>query len=110
MTDFSSTISGRMLSGATEAALVSEVAFLIIESLLTWLSSLEENDRKVYLEALNDDEKRLCYELLRDNYLDRPHQKRERSGREAMVLFNQALSASPSISFPRARLTAEVRV
>lgn len=101
MTDFSAVISGRALSGATESALVSEVAFLIIESLLAWLSSLEENDRDVYLQAMNDDEKRLCYDLVRDNYLNRPHQKRERSVREAMVLFNQALVAKSRLWIER---------
>ncbi len=101
MTDFSAVISGRALSGATETALVGEVAFLIIESLLAWLSSLEEGDRDVYLKAMNDEEKRLCYELVRDHYLNRTHQKRERSAREAMMLFNQALTAKSKLWIER---------
>ena len=93
MTDFSEVVDGKQISHATEAALVSEAAFVILESLLTWLSSLEEGDRAVYLEALNDEEKSLCYQMLRDFYLSRPDAKRQRSVREAMVLFNQALLA-----------------
>lgn len=90
MVDFSSVTSGRQITGATEANLIREVAFLIIESLLTWLSSLEDAERQVYMEAMTDDEGRLCYQLLRDYYLDRSEAKRQRSVREAMNLFNQA--------------------
>jgi hypothetical protein len=47
----------------------------------------------VYLAALNNDEKRLCYEMVRDYYLSRPDAKRQKSVREAMILFNQAFLA-----------------
>ncbi|MGA8583351.1 MAG: hypothetical protein WB715_05850 [Roseiarcus sp.] len=70
---------------------------MVIESLLTWLSSLEDDDRVVYLGALNSDEKELCYQLLRDFYLNRPEAKRQRSVREAMILFNQAFLAKSKL-------------
>jgi hypothetical protein len=93
MTDFSAVLVGKKLHGVSEAALVKEAAFVVIESLLTWLSTLEEDDRKVFVEGMNEDEKALCYRILRDYYLVRPEAKRARSAREAMILLNQALLA-----------------
>jgi hypothetical protein len=101
MTDYSAAISGKQIVSATESTLVKEVAFLVIESLLTWLSSLEDDDRAVFLEALNPDEKALCYQLLRDFYLSRPEAKRQRSVREAMILFNQAFLAKSKLWIER---------
>jgi hypothetical protein len=97
MTDFSAALLGKQIVKATEATLIAEVAFLVIESLLTWLSSLEDADRAVYLGALNADEKSLCYNLLRDFYLIRTEAMRERSAREAMELFNQAFLAKSKL-------------
>jgi hypothetical protein len=93
MTDFSSVLVGKKLHGLSEVALVKEAAFVVIESLLTWLSVLEEEDRKVFVGGMNDDEKALSYRMLRDYYLVRPDAKRARSARDAMVLLNQALLA-----------------
>lgn len=90
ITDFSSVIRGRQIANATEAELVSEVAFIVIESLLTWLSSLEDDERSIYVEALNAEEVELCYKLLRDFYVSKPQNRRQRSVHEAMILFNQA--------------------
>ncbi|MBG0803271.1 hypothetical protein IYW40_17560 [Methylocystis sp. H4A] len=101
MTDFSVAISGRNITSSTEIVLVKEVAFVILESLLTWLSSLDEGDREVYLGALDADESTLCYEMLRDFYLSRPEQKRQRSIREAMVLFNQAFLSKSKLWLER---------
>ena len=93
MTDFSVVLQGNKLHGLSESALVKEVAFVVIESLLAWLSSLEESDRAVFLGAMTDGESSLCYQLLRDYYVDRPEAKRSRSAREAMQLLNQAFIA-----------------
>ncbi len=91
--DFSDMVSGKTIKELSEAALVKSVAFVVIESLLTWLSSLEEEEREIYLGAQDEEEKEICYELLRDFYLIRPDSKRERSARDAMALFNQAFLA-----------------
>ncbi len=88
--DFSVALSGKKIVAASEDILIREVAFVVIESLLVWLSSLEDDDRNTYQQSMNDDELNLCYELLRDHYLSRPNGKREKSSREAMELFNQA--------------------
>jgi hypothetical protein len=95
--DFSIAVSGKKLSSADEKTLIAEVAFVVIESLLVWLSSLEEDDRAVYQNGMNADELTLCYELLRDHYLSRPDSKREKSSREAMLLFNQAFVAKSKL-------------
>jgi hypothetical protein len=93
MTDFTAVLQGKKLHGLSESALVKEVAFVVIESLLAWLSSLEDNDRAVFLGAMTDQESSLCYQLLRDHYVPRPEAKRSRSAREAMQLLNQAFLA-----------------
>ncbi|MBN9029095.1 MAG: hypothetical protein J0I23_04760 [Rhizobiales bacterium] len=93
LVDFSSVVAGKSINGLSEKALIQEVSFVVIESILTWLSSLEEEDRRIYLEALDDSEKNLCYELLRDFYLSRPEARRAKSASDAMVLFNQAFLA-----------------
>ena len=93
LVDFSDFVSGKSINDLSEATLIKGVAFLVIESLLTWLSSLEEEDRAIYLGAQDDEERQLCYELLRDFYLNRPEAKRQRSARDAMALLNQAFLA-----------------
>ena len=93
MTDFSAVVQGRKLHGLSESALAKEVAFVVIESLLAWLSSLEDYERGVYLGAMTDEEIALCYFLLRDYYVARPEAKRSKSAREAMLLLNQAFIA-----------------
>jgi hypothetical protein len=93
MTDFSAVLQGKKLRDLSENTLVKEVAFVVIESLLAWLSSLEEDERAVFLGAMTDDESSLCYALLRDHYVARPEAKRSKSAREAMLLLNQAFLA-----------------
>jgi hypothetical protein len=63
LTDFSAVLHRKEFTNLSESTLVKEVAFVIIESLLTWLSSLEDDDRTVFLEAMNDDESALCYNM-----------------------------------------------
>jgi hypothetical protein len=99
--DFSSMLNRATLSNLSEEALIKEVAFVVIESLLTWLSSLDDSDRLVYVEGLNEDESLLCFQMLRDYYLSRPEQKRYRSVREAMLLFNQAFLAKSKLWIDR---------
>ena len=100
-TDFSATLSGKQITDATEKTIIKEVGFMVIESLLTWLSSFEKEERQIYLGAMNDEEKKLCYLLLRDYYLDRPDSKRAKSVREAMILFNQAFLAKNKLWIER---------
>jgi hypothetical protein len=60
MTDFSAVLQGKNLHGLSESALVKEVAFVVIESLLAWLSSLDDDDRAVFLGAMTVQESSLC--------------------------------------------------
>lgn len=95
--DFSVAVSGKRLNDVSENVLIGEVAFVVIESLLVWLSSLEDEERGVYQGTMNAEESSLCYELLRDHYVSRPAAKREKSSREAMLLFNQAFVATSKL-------------
>ncbi|MER9421299.1 hypothetical protein NKI88_02410 [Mesorhizobium sp. M0317] len=97
LVDFSSVVSRSQLVNLSEATLVRDAAFYVVESVLTWLSSLEDDDRKVYLEAMNDEEKGLCYSVLRDFYLSRPDAARQRSAHEATALLNQAFTAKSQL-------------
>ena len=90
MTDFSAVVQGKNFQDHSEQTLVKEVAFIVIESLLAWLSALDEDERKIFLEAMTGEESSLCYQLLRDCYVSRPEAKRSKSAREAMTLLNQA--------------------
>lgn len=74
-------------------AFVEEVAFLTIESLLVWLSALEESDRRLYLEALTRNEEELIVEVLKRFYLSRPALARTTSAKQALRLLNQAWPA-----------------
>jgi len=80
----SAVVQGKKLHGVSETTLVKEIAFVVIESLLAWLSSLEEDERSVFLEAMTDEESWLCYSLLRDYYVARPEAKRTKSGADAL--------------------------
>ena len=93
MTDFSAVVTGKSFHGLSEATLIQEVAFIVIEGLLAWLSSLEEDERSVFLETMNKEELSLCYLMLRDYYLSRSEMKRSKSAREALLLLNQAFIA-----------------
>lgn len=97
MTDFSVAVQGKKIHNLSEELLVREIAFITIESLLTWLSSLEDEDRSVFVQAMTAEENSLCYALLRDHYLSRPAAKRERSAREAMQLLNQAFTSKSKL-------------
>ncbi|HMR32723.1 MAG TPA: hypothetical protein PKA13_15155 [Geminicoccaceae bacterium] len=101
LVDFSVLVKGQQLRDLTEETLIKEVAFVVIESILTWLSSLEDDERDVYVGALNDDESRICYQLLRDHYLSRPEGRRERSVHDALLLFNQAFAAKSRLWIER---------
>jgi len=93
MTNFSTVIQRNKLHEVSESALVNEVAFVVIESLLTWLSALDDDERAIFVGAMNDDENTNCFYLLKNFYASRTLAKRERSIIEAMNLMNQAFLA-----------------
>lgn len=74
-----------------------EIGYLVVESVLVWLSALEDDDRNVFVEGLNAEEKRLAVALVDHFYLSRPDEVREISGTQALKLLNQAWSSRSSL-------------
>ena len=67
-----------------------EVGFVVTESLLLWLSGLEDADRDTFLQALDPNEERAAIALVERFYLTRPEFVRNASLREPLKLLNQA--------------------
>jgi hypothetical protein len=78
------------LSKVDLGSFVEEVAYLTIEGILVWLAALEDDDRKLHLGGLNNEEEVLIIELLKRFYLVRPALARSTSAKQALRLFNQA--------------------
>jgi hypothetical protein len=55
---------------------VSEIGYLVVESVLLWLAELKEDERKVYLEGLNKEEESNAVELVKNYYLVLPEMVR----------------------------------
>jgi hypothetical protein len=74
----------------SDKSFVGLVAFAVIEQMLVWISSLEEEDRNDYIEALDKSERTLILALIRGFYLSVPEFDREISTSEALKLLNSA--------------------
>lgn len=84
----------RILSSGLEkvdvGSFVEEVAFLVIEGLLVWLSALDPSEREIYVEGLTSNELELIVEFLKRFYFNRPALARTTSAKQALRLLNQA--------------------
>jgi hypothetical protein len=69
---------------------VAEAGYLIIESLLLWLATEPEEDRKLILGTLTDAEEATLISLVQHFYLTRPDFLRQASVREPLKLLQQA--------------------
>ncbi|PZV05327.1 MAG: hypothetical protein DCF23_03420 [Cyanobium sp.] len=67
-----------------------EVAFLVLEGLLVWLSALGPSEREIYVDGLTSNELELVVEFLKRFYFDRPQLTRATSAKQALRLLNQA--------------------
>ena len=88
--DFTNVTSSLRKGDLTENELIREVAYLVIEQVLSWLSSLTEEDRALYTDGMTPDEEDLTIALLKAFYLPRPDMDRERSANDALRLLNRA--------------------
>lgn len=72
----------------SEKNLTAVTAFVVIEQVLAWLSSLEDSDRTVFIEGLNDSEKALIFALLKGFYFNVPEMDRKMSTSETFKLLS----------------------
>lgn len=83
-------ILGAGLERVDVGSFVEEVAFLVIEGLLVWLSALDPSEREIYVEGLTSNELELIVEFLKRFYFNRPELARTTSAKQALRLLNQA--------------------
>ena len=95
--DFSSVLNSLRKGTVSENELIAEVSYLVIEQVLSWLSSLTEDERLTYTEGLNTDEHNLTVALLKAFYLTRPEMERQRTMNDALRLLNRAWKTKSAI-------------
>jgi hypothetical protein len=81
----------------TERDIISVVAFTIIEQLLVWLASLEDDDRNDYIKALDKAERTLAFALIEGFYLSVSDLDREVSTTDTLKLLNSAWTTKSAI-------------
>ena len=82
------------LDAVSTLGFVSEVAFLVVEGVLLWLSNLGTEDRAAFTGALNDVELMLARSLVKTYYLARTETIRHMSGAQALRVINHAWTGS----------------
>lgn len=87
LTNFEPIISGVKIEDISVNKLISHVAFLVIESILLWISNQEEQDG--FVELLNDDERREFIKLVKAHYLTVPEASRKLNVKRTMQILNQ---------------------
>lgn len=97
LTDFTSMQDSFVGGHLSDKDMVRLSAFFVVEQLLIWLSSLEEEDRTVYLEGLNKEERTLVLALVQGFYLSVPEMNREISNSDALKLLNSAWTTRSAI-------------
>ena len=73
------------------------VAFIVVEQLLVWLASLEDADRDIYINGLDEEERTLALALLKGFYLTVPDGDRQVSTNEALRLLNSAWTTKSAV-------------
>lgn len=89
-TDFSSLLPQLRKSQLADKDMIESVSFFVVEQLMLWLSSLEDEERKTLVETMNESEVALCSTFVTDFYLSRPEFERQFRTEEAFKLLNSA--------------------
>jgi len=97
LTDFSPILADFAKNKLTDKEIVRLAAFVVVEQVLTWLSSLEEEDRNVYIEGLDNEERTLALALMKGFYLSVNEMDRAVSNGEALRLLNTAWTTKSAI-------------
>jgi len=85
----------------TERDIVNVVAFNVVEQVLAWLASLEDGDREVFIDGLDNDERTLAMALLKGFYLSVPEMDRNISTRQALQLLKSAWTTKSAVWHPK---------
>jgi hypothetical protein len=90
LTEFTSVAALAPKGTLTDLVMVKLTAFFVVEQMLIWLSSLTPEDREIYVEGLEADERSLVFALYSAFYTSLPELDREVSNSEALKLLNAA--------------------
>lgn len=101
MTDFSHVLSAFSGGKLSDKDIVKLSAFFVIEQILIWLSSLEEDERVVYIDGLDKDERALVFALIKGFYLQINEMDRSVSTAEALRLLNSAWTTKSAVWMSR---------
>lgn len=97
VTDFSMILDDFQKGDLTDRKFVALVAFHVLEKILAWLSSLDKEDREIYIEGLDPDERSLAVALLEEFYLSVPEMDRDVSNSDALRLLNSAWTTKSQV-------------
>ena len=97
LTDYSSLQEIFKKDRLTEKDIVNVVAFNVVEQVLAWLSSLEDDERAIFIDVLDNDERTLAFALLKGFYLSVPEMDRTLSTKEALQLLKSAWTTKSAI-------------
>ncbi len=97
LTDYSSIQEKIRKDRLQDRDIVLIVAFNVVEQILVWLASLEDVDRNIYIEGLDQDERTLSLALIKGFYLTVPEGDRQVSTNEALRLLSSAWTTKSAI-------------
>lgn len=97
LTDYTAILDVFRKNKLSEHDLVGIVAFVVVEQLLVWLASLEDEDREVYINGLDQSERTLALALVKGFYLSKPEMDRSVSTHEALRLLNGAWTTKSAV-------------
>lgn len=86
-TDFEPIIEGKKVEDISANVIIAHVAFLVVEAILLWISNQEEGD--LFLEMLNEQEKKSFVSLVKAHYLPISNIARKISVDRTMDLLHQ---------------------
>lgn len=97
LTDYTRVLENLRKDKLNERDLVFAVAFVVVEQILVWLSSLDEGEREVFTEGLNREERTLVIVMIRAFYLSISEMDREISTSESLKLLNSAWTTKSTV-------------
>lgn len=97
LTDFSTIQESLKKQRLTDLELVSLASFVVIEQVMVWLSSLDEDERNTYVESLDKDERTLAIAFLKGFYFQIPDMDRRLSTGDALRLLNSAWQTKSAV-------------